>query len=129
MSYSKADLVSYRVERAKESLNEGKILTAKASWNGAANRFYYACFHIISAYIAEKGIKATTHSGLKATFNKELIKSGKIRKEKGALFNRLFELRQEADYDDFVKMEEEDIKPLIPEIEALINQIESIIKS
>jgi uncharacterized protein (UPF0332 family) len=45
------------------------------------------------------------------------------------LFNRLFELRQEADYDDFVKMEEEDIKPLIPDIEALINQIESIIKS
>ena len=43
------------------------------------------------------------------------------------MFNRLFELRQEADYDDFVKMEESDINPLIPEIEVLIKQIESIL--
>ena len=127
MKYSKADLVRYRVERANESLQEGKILAAKASWNGAANRLYYASFHIISAYLAEKEIKATTHSGLKANFNKELVKTGKISKDKGALFNRLFELRQEADYDDFVKMEESDISPLIPEIEVLIKQIESIV--
>jgi uncharacterized protein (UPF0332 family) len=77
--------------------------------------------------LAEKEIKATTHSGLKANFNKELVKTGKISKDKGALFNRLFELRQEADYDDFVKMEESDISPLIPEIEVLIKQIESIV--
>jgi len=127
MSYSQSDLVKYRIERARESFNEGKILSENESWNGAANRFYYACFHIISAYLAKNGLKATTHSGLKATFNRTLVKRGVIDKDKGALFNKLFELRQEADYDDFVEMDKEDIQPLIPQIEKLINQIESLI--
>ena len=128
MSYSQTDLIKYRIERAKDTFNEGKILSEYESWNGAANRFYYACFHIIAAYLAKQGLKATTHSGLKATFNKELIKTGIISKEKGTLFNKLFELRQEADYDDFVEMNEEDIQSLIPEIEQLITKIESILK-
>ena len=128
MSYSQADLIQYRLERARASLNEGKILAENALWNGAANRFYYACFHVISAYLAKNGLKATTHSGLKAAFNKELVKPGFISQDKGALFNKLFELRQEADYDDFVEMEEADIKPLIPEIEQLISKIESILE-
>ena len=88
---------------------------------------YYACFYIVSAYLTKKEVKATTHSGLKAAFNKELVKTGKISKEEGKLFNKLFGIRQEADYEDFFIVEEEDVAPLLPKIEKLIAEIEAII--
>jgi len=81
----------------------------------------------VSAYLAKKEIMATTHSGLKSTFNKELIKTGKVAEEDGRLFNNLFGMRQEADYEDFHSIEKEDIEPLIPKIKFLIDEIEEII--
>ncbi|HFA47792.1 MAG TPA: HEPN domain-containing protein [Bacteroidetes bacterium] len=101
MKYSKEELVKYRLSRAKEAFDDGKILASNERWNAAANRLYYACFYIVSAYLAKKEIRATTHTGLKTIFNKELVKSGKIDKEDGIVFNQLFGIRQEADYEDF----------------------------
>lgn len=129
MSYSREDLIMYRLTRAKESYEDAKILVASERWNAAANRMYYACFYIVSAYLAKRKINATTHSGLKSTFNKELVKSGKVDQKDGRLFNQLFNMRQEADYEDFHALESEDIEPLIPKIESLIADIEKIIHS
>lgn len=127
MKYSKNDLIQYRLKRATEAFKDGKLLASQNSWNSAANRFYYACFYIISAYLAKKELKATTHSGLKATFNRVLVKTGKVSPEDGKLFNKLFGIRQEADYEDFVVIEKEDLKPLIPKIKELIDEIKKII--
>jgi len=88
---------------------------------------YYACFYIVSSYLAKREIISTTHAGLKTTFNKELVKTGKVDKEDGILFNKLFGLRQEADYEDFHSIEKEDIEPLIPKIKSLIADMEEII--
>jgi len=129
MSYSKKELITYRLERAKESYEDGKLLVSKSRWNSAANRLYYACFYIVSAYLAKRDIRATTHSGLKIAFNKELVKTGKVSKEDGKLFNKLFGLRQEADYEDFHAMEREDVEPLLPKIESLLVEIENILNS
>ncbi len=129
MKYNKIELVQYRVDRAKEAYDDAVILTKKMRWNAAANRFYYSCYYIVSAYLVVKNLKATTHAGLKSTFNLELVKTGKIKKEDGVLFNKLFGLRQETDYEDFIKISSEDILPLVQRIKELIDDIEEIIKS
>lgn len=127
MSYSKKELISYRLDRAKESYEDGKLLASKSRWNSAANRLYYACFYIVSAYLAKREIRATTHTGLKTAFNKELVRTGKIPKEDGKLYNKLFSLRQEADYEDFHTVEKEDVEPLLPRIKSLFEDIEKIL--
>lgn len=58
---------------------------------------------------------------------KELVKTGRIDREDGILFNRLFSMRQQADYEDFMDLQEEDILPLLPRIKLLIREIEDII--
>lgn len=88
---------------------------------------YYACFYVVSAYLAFKGLTAATHSGLKSAFNHELIKPGRIDRSDGALFNRLFAIRQEADYEDFAEIQPEEIKSLLPKINGLIRDIEDVI--
>lgn len=128
MSYSKEELVQYRIQRAQEALSDTEYLVSEERWNAAANRMYYACFYIVSAYLAHREMTAITHSGLKSTFNLELVKTGKIDREDGSLFNRLFAIRQQADYEDFMNIEEVDILPLVPKIKALILDIKHIIE-
>jgi uncharacterized protein len=50
MSYSKEELVRYRIERARESYEDAEYLVEEERWNAAANRMYYACFYVVSAY-------------------------------------------------------------------------------
>lgn len=128
MSYSKQELAAYRVERSKESLEEAKILAATNHWNTVANRLYYACFYIASAYLILYDIKASTHNGIKTGFNKALISSGKLEKSFGQLYNNLFNIRQDADYRDFRDVKEEKVKPLIEKVEGLINRVELLIQ-
>ena len=78
MSYSREELSKYRLERAKESLEESTLLSESGHWNTTANRLYYACFYAASAYLIINNYQASTHSGIKTAFNKELIKSNKL---------------------------------------------------
>lgn len=127
MSFSKSDLLAYRIEKATEALEDGRMLAEARRWNAAANRFYYACFHIISAFALHGGHKATTHSGLKVIFNKELILTGQLSKEDGRLFNYLFTMRQEADYEDLLDFQEADIVPLIIPVGELIESTRKLL--
>lgn len=127
MTYSKNELVNYRILRAKEAYKDGLLLVNERRWNAAANWLYYACFYVVSAYLVAKGIKATTHSGLKSAFNQHLIKSGKIDFSEGLLFNKLFSIRQQIDYEDFIDITEQELYPSLPKIEMLIDDIEKLI--
>ena len=62
-------------------------------------------------------------------FNKELVKSGLIAIEYGKLYNYLFGLRQEVNYEDFYSTEEEDIAPLVPRVERLLDNLREVITS
>jgi hypothetical protein len=52
----------------------------------------------------------------------------KNRQVGGVLFNKLFSLRQEADYEDFTEIKADEITPMLPEVERLIYEIDELIK-
>ena len=128
MSYSKEELADYRIERARESIEEARILAAENHWNTTASRLYYACFYSASAYLISNDIKAGTHTGVKTAFNKELIKTSVLPKEYGLIFSKLFNLRQDADYRDFRDFSEDEIRPLIEVVEKIVEQLISLIQ-
>lgn len=128
MNYSKNDLVQYRIEKAEEALSDAVFLLEKESWNAITNRLYYACFYITSAYLASQEIKASTHSSVKSAFNLYLIKPGKLSQEVGGIFNELFNMRQEADYEDFEDIKKEDVISLFDGVQKLILDIKNIIE-
>jgi len=125
--YSKEDLSKYRLERAIGSIEEARLLAQAGYWNTATSRLYYACFYAASAYLVIKGIKASTHSGIKTAFNKELISTSLLPAALGLLYNKLFNLRQNADYRDYNDLSEGDITPLLLETEDFVNQISALI--
>ncbi len=129
MTYSKDDLLNFKLLKAKESLEEARLLAQNDYWNTVANRLYYSIFYAVSALFVKYDIKTHTHSGTKAEFHKTFIKSNIINKELGYLYSDLFSKRHEGDYEDFLIFTQEDIEPLISQVEEFIIQIENLIAS
>ena len=127
MSFSKKDIVNYRLERAHEARSEAALLRDGGKLLATVNRLYYACFYAISAYFVQQNLKAFTHAGLKSAFNKELVQAGKVGLAEGRLFNQLFSFRQDADYKDFVQFSNEEVAQIFPEVEKLVYTLEKLV--
>jgi len=125
----KKTLVVYKLEKAKETIAEIPILIENGLWRNAANRLYYACFYAVSALLLKHGHSAHTHGGTKGLFGKYFVLTGIISKEQNKLYERLFDLRQKGDYDDWIVVKEDDIVPLLEPARDFIKTIEQLINN
>jgi len=121
------ELVKYRLERADEAFEEAKLLAEKSKWNTSVNRLYYCCFYAVTALLAKEEMSSSKHTGVRSLFNLHYVKNGKVPKDIAQIYNDLFEKRQEGDYMDFVRFDEKQVNPLIPETEKFLIHIKSII--
>jgi len=96
------NLIQYRLDRAQETYDEAVLMKREKHWNTCANRLYYSCFYAVLALLEKHGFSSSKHSGVKSFFNQHFVKTSKISKEQGKLYNNLFDARQEGDYIDFV---------------------------
>lgn len=120
-------LVLYRMERAKEAIEEAELLFSKGHIRTSVSRLYYACFYAASAILLAKGYSSAKHSGIRSLFHQKLVKTGQVRPSAGPLYNRLFDARQKADYADLVNFEAGDVAPWFDEVKSLIRQIEHLV--
>ncbi len=103
-------LVIYRLERARESLEEAKILLERGYANTYVNRLYYACFYAVSALLLTRGLSSAKHSGIRSLFHQNFVKSGLVDIELGQLYDRLFDNRQKGDYADLVRFDLNEVR-------------------
>lgn len=129
MKGSKNDLIKYRIERAKDTFDDAKILIEKEKWNSAINRLYYAAYYAVMALLLKSDLKPTTHSGAKSNFSEFFIKTDLIPKQFGKIYSQLFTWRQKRDYDDFFNFSEEKVIPYLKPPEDLIKLIESFLQN
>lgn len=122
------DLVSYRLMRADETLEDARILVNNNKLFSAVNRIYYAMFYAVGGLLLTKNLSASKHSGLLSLFNREFINSGLINKEWGRFYNEMFEFRQKADYKDLVRFEAEDVRLWLSKAEEFISVIRVLSK-
>ena len=123
------DLVDYRLMRAKEALDDAKILFENHKLFSTVNRIYYAMFYAVNGLLLLKGFSSAKHSGILGLFNKEIILPGMMKREWGKFYNAMFAFRQKADYKDFVTFETEDVKEWIDKGSKFISIIEGLINA
>ena len=127
MSGTKEDLIKYRIARAKDTLDDARILAEKEKWNSTINRLYYAAYYAVIALLLMDDLKPTTHSGAKSNFSEYFVKTGKIDKELGKIFSQLFTWRQKGDYDDLFDFQKDKVLPYFEPVKQLIEEIEILI--
>lgn len=59
------NIVSYRLNSARNALGEVLSLSKDQYFNAAVSRMYYACFHAASALLINSGFEAHTHNGVR----------------------------------------------------------------
>jgi uncharacterized protein (UPF0332 family) len=120
-------VVQAHIERAKEAMEDAAVIAEQARWYASANRLYYAAYNMVTALLIKNKHIAHTHSGTLGLFGLHFVKTGLVSKERGAFFRRLFELRQNGDYDVFVSFSDADILPLLEPTRSFLAEIERLI--
>ena len=74
------DLISYRLERAEESIEAADLLLKNSMVASSMNRIYYAMFYAVQALLVLHGVSFSKHGKVKGYFNREFImgKRGQI---------------------------------------------------
>lgn len=91
------------------------------------NRAYYACFYSASAVLLQGGHKFVKHAGVRAAVHRHLIKAGKLDSQWGALFDRIFENRQSADYIELHEFEAEQVREVLRDAKAFLKEMQRIV--
>ncbi|MFW6246038.1 MAG: HEPN domain-containing protein [Tangfeifania sp.] len=116
-------IVSFRVQKGKDTLKEAKGIATLDYWNAVANRLYYACYYVTSALLIKNKYASQTHRGVIHLLGLHFIKEGLVTKNAGKFYSKLYELRQTGDYDDLFSLTEEDVKPMIALAESYIDEL------
>ena len=123
----KRAIIAYRSEKADAVMIEARDNAKLGHWTLAANRLYYAVFHIATALLIDKSLTAKSHAGVIRILCKEFVLRGLLDQADSRLISRLQNMRNSGDYDDLFDWTEEDVGPLIEPTETLIKKIRSLI--
>ncbi len=126
---AKAEVVRYWWDQAQESLEAAQREFAAKSYGFAMNRAYYALFYTVSALLLEEGHQFKKHSGVRAAFNREVIKTGRMEKKYGDLYNEIFDDRQVGDYVAFTKFDALYVQEKIDGRKNFLSTLQPLIKS
>lgn len=128
---SRINLARYRMRKAKEILVEARDSFNQKHYGLSVNRSYYAMFAAARALLALKEVDSSKHSGVIALFSQHIVKVGLFPKETGKFLPKAKDMREDADYGDFVEITEEDaqtqIKRAMQFIEATEKSIQDMI--
>ncbi len=128
MNERQKELIRYRLERARETLTDARILAREKRWNSSVNRLYYAAYYAVTALLLSRGLTPVTHAGVKASFFEHFVKNGIVPEELGKIFSQLFTWRHKGDYDDLFDFEEEHVVPYFEPVEQLIHTAEGLVE-
>ena len=123
----KKALIAYRKEKADSVYVEAEDNAKLGHWSLAANRLYYALFHVSTALLVKYGYNAKTHAGVICSLGQHFVETGVLNSSDGKLISRLQSMRQSGDYDDLFDWSQEDVEPYFEPTRALIEKIKGLL--
>lgn len=120
-------LAKYRLDQAKENLEEAEALFNINKFKGASNRAYYSIFHAIKAILALEETDFKKHSSVIAYFNKEYISKTIFPRELGKRVSEARFFREKSDYVDFYIVTKEECQTQIETAKLMIEYAEKYI--
>ena len=122
-------LSRYRLNQAKENLEEAEVLFNNNKYKGASNRAYYSIFHSIKAILALEQVDFKKHSSVIAYFNKEFIAKNIFPRDLGKRVSEARFYREKSDYVDFYIVAKEECKDQLETAKIMIDNAERYINN
>lgn len=122
-------LIKLQTEKVERFLSEGDDMLEQQRWDLAANRYYYACFHMVHAAFIAHGITTKTHDGTLSELGKNFILTGQLDKKFGRFFARMIQLRIKADYNSIAEVTEAEVLEMAPMSHEFVESLKPLLKS
>ncbi|GAB3691449.1 hypothetical protein GCM10027592_09490 [Spirosoma flavus] len=87
------------MSRAYECLRQAQILMKEEEYTGVCNRAYFAYFDTVRALLATLDIATRSHASVQNLFSLHFVKAGIFDKQDVKALSKLFDMRQNSDYD------------------------------
>lgn len=129
MERSVEELSAYRFSKAKEDLDNAKVLLEIGTYKLSLNRSYYAMFHAMRAVTVLDGFDASKHSSIIACFNKDYVKNGVFDKKVSKIIKNASLLREKSDYEDFYLASKSETEIQLNNAIEFIDMIEVYLKN
>lgn len=123
----KAVLVKLQQDKAEEFLKQAEFMCSNKMWDMAANRFYYAMYHITQALFISNGLNAHSHAGLLNMFHMHFVKTGLVSRELGGFFSRMEQMRERADYNCAYEITENEVQQIRPYVIMFFTAVKGLI--
>jgi uncharacterized protein (UPF0332 family) len=123
------NLIDYRLEQAKDTINVSRFLIESNQYTVAVNRIYYGMYYALTALAIKFKFETSKHFQLIGWFNKEFILSGTLSPYYGKILRNAFQNRTKGDYDAFVKFEKEEVVEMHNEMIEFIQTLENFIRN
>ena len=78
MAYDKEQLIAYRIQRARDTVEEVKMAIEHGRFPLAENRMYYSMFYMVMALAITHDYSTSKHTQLLGWFNKEFVRTGQV---------------------------------------------------
>lgn len=124
---TRSAVIGYWFEKAEESLASAQREFEAGSLAFAMNRLYYAAFYAVSALLMAHKLSFKKHSGVRAAFHQQFIKTGLLERKWGRLYDQLFEDRQEGDYVVFISFESAYVETQLKECAQFLEYLRPLI--
>ena len=122
---NRIELMTYRLAGAKEKLDSSKLLLDNGNYKDSIGRSYYAMFSAVRAILALDGVDYSKHAGVISYFQKEYVKTGKFEKQYSRYLSQAFQIRNQADYEDFYIVSQSDATEQYERAWEFVNVIEA----
>lgn len=122
------ELIKYRLDEAKDTMEDVQLLISNDRLRSAINRIYYGMFYSLLALGLKFEFETSKHQQLIGWFNKNFINEGLIDTKYGKIINKALNRRTKGDYDSYVEFEKEIVVEMFGEMKDFINEIEVFIK-
>jgi uncharacterized protein (UPF0332 family) len=122
-------LISYRMERSRESIRAAEIMLENEMLTISMNRVYYSMFYAVQALLVLHKVSFSKHGQVKGYFNRALIKTEIFSVDMGKLYNKVFEYRQKFDYVDFAAPDRDMVSEYIEKAREFHSTIKEYIQT
>lgn len=124
MRYSEATKIM--LKKSEGSLQSAKTDIENQIYDRAVSSLYYSAFQAVTAYMLHKEIRSKSHTQVRSFVNNELIRPGLIPIELGKMYNKLMDMRSDADYSDTVTFTKHQVEGLFEKVREFNHSIHKL---
>ncbi|HEY0828481.1 MAG TPA: HEPN domain-containing protein [Bacilli bacterium] len=95
----------------------------------AVSSLYYSAFQTVTALMLLRELRSKSHTDVRAYVNRDLVRPGHLSIELGKMYNRLMDMRSDADYSDSVTFSKHEVESLAERVKEFNSAVKSIINS